>query len=410
MKTKILIFCFNILFIAIPAFSQQKINGKIVNGEEDTPVQGVNIIIKGTKTGTTSDENGMFTLECKSFPVDILFTHVSFESHEIRVKTGDNLKLHIELQPRLSILKPVSIFSEKIICLHPRDKYFVTDFRIFEGNIMALAYKNRMQGQQYLVLFSPDGDRLGETAITGNKGLYQDPEMNCYIRMQNKGWQIFVDSTGFFFSEPFEEYLLDTAEKRLAEIKQDTVLIRDYFLSNQGISYYYLVAGSGESGEFRTYINDEGVSMLYWGPFFNGNEFDRRFAEEIFFKPVKAPVFVRDSSRIVVFNMAEGNIEHISSIADQSCISVNIRFHEDKSWTGEILYDRAQDRFYTTFRRKGISSVSEIDIHTGEIIRESNLHGYAHIERITVWNGILYFLYKKHFGDDYKRLYMSSIN
>jgi hypothetical protein len=410
MNKRLMIFCVTILFMTIPTFSQQKINGKVVTGEDNSPIQGVNIIIKETKTGTTSDENGMFTLEYKSLPVDILFTHISFDSQEIRLKTGDNLTLHIELQPRLSMLSPVSIFSEKIMCLHPQDKFFVTDFRIVDGNIMALAYKNRMQGKQYLVMFSPDGNKLGESEIIGNKGLYQDPEMNCYIRMQNKGWQIFRDSTEFFFSEPFEERLLDTAEKRLAEIKEDTVLIRDYFLSGQGISYYYLVAGSGESDVFRTYINEEGVNMLYWGPFFNGNEFDRRFAEEIFFKPVNIPVFVRDSSKIVVFNFIEGTIEHLSSITDHDCKSVDLQFHKDKTWTGEILYDRAQDKFYTTFSNKGVSTISEIDIYTGQIIIENSLQGYAHIERITVWNGKLYFLYKKHYGDEYKRLYMSSLH
>jgi len=397
-----------LLFITVEAHSQHTISGKIKNSSDSTAMKGVNLIIKGSNTGTTTNAYGDFTIQIKQFPVTIILSYIGFETIEMKITSSTTIKEIIYMHPSISHLKTFNVYQEKIICLHPQDQYFVTDYKIMNGSILALAYKNRKHGKQYLIMFGNDGSRISETEISNNRGLYEDPDMNCYIKILDEGMQVYYDTSGFLFSEPFEGRYIDTAQKRLVAMKGDTIILRHYFYANQGLSYYTFESESGESKEFRTYFNEEGAGMMSWGGFFDGNEFDKRFAEQIFFKPVKAPLFI-SGEKIIVFNMLEGHIEHIDQNDGETKQTVPTDLKKNKNWNGEIYYDRGFNKFYAGFVFRGIITIREIDIYSGELGKEHILAGYAHIENIRIYEGRLFFLYKKHYGDDYKRLYMSSL-
>ncbi|KAA1243693.1 TonB-dependent receptor [Aquimarina sp. RZ0] len=72
------------LFINI-LFAQTTVTGTITDAEGQ-PLPGVNIIIKSTNSGTSSDFNGLYTIEAT--PEDILvFSFIGFESKEVKVGT-----------------------------------------------------------------------------------------------------------------------------------------------------------------------------------------------------------------------------------------------------------------------------------------------------------------------------------
>ncbi len=395
-------------FIAVSVCGQHIVRGTLTDYDDGTPLPSVNIIIGGTKTGTISDSNGNFSIQCNTFPATLVFSHVSYEKHTTIVNSPNVSHLNIVLKKSMTTLPPFRVHEEKIICLNPKDKYFITDYMILNGHIVALAYKNRMHGNQFLLEFDVEGNKINELQILSNEGLYEDPQQNCYIKMQKKGWQIFSEDGELFFSEPFEMGLIDSAAHYLAGLYEDTIIVRRYHYYNQILDYFWWAPETESAEEFRTYINEDAIGMLSWGAFFDGNEFDQRFMEQIFFKPVQAPLFFHKGG-LIIFNVTEGVAEHLNGISGNMEQRVELEFCRDKNWVPEFIHDGARDRFYTIFRRKGISIVAEIDIYTGKIKHEVTLNGYAHIEKIRVWNGQIFFLYKQYMGDDYKRLYMSSL-
>jgi len=398
-----------IFFLCIlPLVAQHEIKGKIINSENGLPITGANISISETYIGTTSGINGTFSIKTQTIPCKIKVSHIGFQTFELQITKPGSEQLNISLHPEVSILKPVNIHSEKIICLHPDDKYYITDFMILNNTIAALAYKNRQYGNQYLIAFANDGSKLEEQEIKNNKGIFQTPDMNAYIKMQDQGWQVSFDSSEFYFSEPFSPDLIDSAVKYISAIKEDTLLIHQYTFYNQILSYYAIIPEESVAAEIKTYIDEDAIGRLQWGPFFDNNEFDRRFTEQIFFKPVQIPLFVNNNI-IIIFNTIDKKIEHISNINGQTIKEVELKTEDEKGWTKTILYDQPSDRFYTTYLRKGIYTVCEVDIYTGKISEKAVLSGYAYIEKLQIWDGNLYFLYKKFTGDDYKRLYMSSL-
>ena len=61
---KSLLLCLAFLFTASMAFAQDRtVSGKVTSADDGSAVPGVNIVVKGTTTGTVTDIDGNFKLE-----------------------------------------------------------------------------------------------------------------------------------------------------------------------------------------------------------------------------------------------------------------------------------------------------------------------------------------------------------
>lgn len=84
-----------LLTLTLAVFGQQvQIQGVVVNGHDNQPLPGVNIMEKGTTNGTLTDVNGSFSLKAASNGV-LTFTSIGFISQEIAIngKTTFNVIL-----------------------------------------------------------------------------------------------------------------------------------------------------------------------------------------------------------------------------------------------------------------------------------------------------------------------------
>jgi outer membrane receptor protein involved in Fe transport len=76
----------------LPAFAQTNtLKGK-VSTEEGETLPGISIVVKGTKTGTVSDDNGNFKLVLEqSLPVTLVFTYLRLQLSEIQVTNWNDV-------------------------------------------------------------------------------------------------------------------------------------------------------------------------------------------------------------------------------------------------------------------------------------------------------------------------------
>ena len=87
---------------------QVKISGIITSAEDDQPLPGVSIIIKGTNIGTTTDFNGNYSISATSDDI-LQFSYIGFISQEVNV--GNQSLISIELQPDLEQLEEVVVIG-----------------------------------------------------------------------------------------------------------------------------------------------------------------------------------------------------------------------------------------------------------------------------------------------------------
>ena len=76
------------------AFSQGKIKGVVVDSELNGSLPGVNVVVKGSTTGTTTDMDGKFTINSTSASGQIVLTYIGFKTQTINftVKNGETHK------------------------------------------------------------------------------------------------------------------------------------------------------------------------------------------------------------------------------------------------------------------------------------------------------------------------------
>ena len=62
MKKTNLLLLFCALFLSVNLYSQSLLDGKVTDDVSSDPIAGVNVVVKGTSSGTASDFNGNFSI------------------------------------------------------------------------------------------------------------------------------------------------------------------------------------------------------------------------------------------------------------------------------------------------------------------------------------------------------------
>src|SRR5688572_20325224 len=68
-------------------FAQQRTVTGIIKDTQGTPLPGVNVIVKGTSTGTTSDTDGRYTISVNEGATTLVFSFIGFAAQEVELGT-----------------------------------------------------------------------------------------------------------------------------------------------------------------------------------------------------------------------------------------------------------------------------------------------------------------------------------
>lgn len=111
MTVKYLFIVLLLLLVASPLTSQNSaFQGQILD-EGGDPLYGVNILIKGTNTGTTTDPDGKFSIQAKTGDV-LLCSYIGFQKQEIRLATP-NQSLTITMKPASGRTEEVTVIGSR---------------------------------------------------------------------------------------------------------------------------------------------------------------------------------------------------------------------------------------------------------------------------------------------------------
>lgn len=396
-----------ILSLLIPllldAQEYQRVCGHVIDIETSLPLSAVNISIQGKPTGTTTDTNGEFCLDVPKGGCHIRVSYVGYASNTIRIEPNASDKLNISLQSVPYTLKPFEVQSEAVVCLTKDEPYYITDYEITNGNILLSVYRNRMISRSQLILMNQYGDLLMQSDIWKSSGLYKSPDNNLYYSSGGLSFQIFMDSVGFYFSEPIEKSLVDFAQEHLVDVYGDSIWLKSYYYRNQGMSYFVYDQMTDTTVEQLVYLDNAAIDRMKWGGYFDGSEFDQRFEELIVYKPIQVPLFICNDS-LYIFNFVDKLLE-VRTVGGTLEREVKLTFCQTKGWEPEVYFDPISSKFYTRFYTKNQNRFQEININNGTLGESVSVPGYPFMEKITIYDNTIYFLYKEYAGDEYKRLY-----
>lgn len=83
------------LLISYAATAQRSVSGRIISGEDQSPLPGVNILVKGTTNGTISDAEGRFSVTVSENDI-LVFSFVGYISQELPVGSRSDFAVTLE--------------------------------------------------------------------------------------------------------------------------------------------------------------------------------------------------------------------------------------------------------------------------------------------------------------------------
>ena len=88
-------------------YAQQKVSVDGIVKDEDGPLPGVNVVVKGTKIGTTTDFDGHYSLEQIDSDAILVFSYLSYKTREVAVNGQHTID--IVLEPNAESLSDVVV-------------------------------------------------------------------------------------------------------------------------------------------------------------------------------------------------------------------------------------------------------------------------------------------------------------
>ena len=86
---------------------ERQVTGKVTGLADSSPLPGVNVVLKGTASGTITDSNGAFSMTVPSADSELIFSFVGFVTTSIKV--GNSSTLTVALSEDISTLQEVIV-------------------------------------------------------------------------------------------------------------------------------------------------------------------------------------------------------------------------------------------------------------------------------------------------------------
>ncbi|HEX7903023.1 MAG TPA: carboxypeptidase-like regulatory domain-containing protein, partial [Chitinophagaceae bacterium] len=80
---RLLFFILSMVTASTSLFAQTDVSGKVTDARDNSALSGVNVTVKGSRTGTTTDINGNFRISTPS-NATLVFSNVGFSDKEVR--------------------------------------------------------------------------------------------------------------------------------------------------------------------------------------------------------------------------------------------------------------------------------------------------------------------------------------
>lgn len=104
---KFLLLCFSVL-IVLSAWAQERtVKGRVTSTEDNSALPGVNVIVKGTTSGTVTDSDGNYSLTVPSNNASLVFSFIGLQTQEVPI--GDRSTIDVSLALDVTQLSEVVV-------------------------------------------------------------------------------------------------------------------------------------------------------------------------------------------------------------------------------------------------------------------------------------------------------------
>ncbi|MCX2740964.1 vWA domain-containing protein [Pontibacter anaerobius] len=114
MKNHLYTLLLALLMLGLQAKAQSiSITGTVTDADSGTPLPGVTVLEKGTRTGTSTDQHGKYSLQVSSEKAILVFRFIGYQDKEVKV--GSKRVVDVQLQVDNTALQEVVVTGDEVV-------------------------------------------------------------------------------------------------------------------------------------------------------------------------------------------------------------------------------------------------------------------------------------------------------
>jgi TonB-linked SusC/RagA family outer membrane protein len=166
---KFLLLCFSLAFVFTVWAQERTVSGRVTSTEDGSPLPGVNVVVKGTATGTVTDADGRYTISVPASGGALVFSFIGLQTQEVPV--GERSVVDVSLALDVTQLSEVVITSQGIAREKKALGYAVTSVGSDQIAARPIGDISRvLQGKIPGVVINPTGGTTGTGAQINIRG------------------------------------------------------------------------------------------------------------------------------------------------------------------------------------------------------------------------------------------------
>lgn len=413
-----------LFLIPVAGFSQFNPSFKVtgtIKDESGAPIPYAQVRVQGQMIGTLTDQDGAWELELKEAGVSLEFSHIGYKRRFAKIRKPGHQRLHIVMQEAL-ILDPV-VISDGLQRVLEDKTLHLYDYEFYEDQLFIILYDRKQHRSKLALVNQRDSIIDVDNGVEKPGKLVRDCLGNVFAIGKEYACQLYTvhDQIGMYVDslDLYERYV----KPCLANL-DEYYFYRRFAFNNQILEYFAYNAET-EQGVAFTKVQDKvrmhqlmdplsiyasviaseehamTISPEQWKEV-GTIDHEFQFQQMVFFDPVDAPLRVIDG-KLYIFDHLNGLLRSYQK--DGTKIDeAPIDYHKLPHYQKGLFVDEVRGEVYAYFKQHGYATLKEIDLETGAL--KGNYEVPRQFpQKITVRDGVLYFMYKELNYDDTNRLY-----
>lgn len=409
-------FCI-IVMVLVSFFSSKNLLAQyqvqLVDAQNQSYISNAHLINQYGKVLATSNKKGMITLPSYVEKRSMCISHVSYDT--IWLNNNQVWLNKLLLQPKTYSLPEFSFEEKGPETVFHSLYHYVHDYAFYNDKIVLITFNKSVKDAE-LTVCNQNQEVLFEQPISGiPTGFIEDYKGNIFLETERKTYQLNVLERSVILVE------IDKKDYSF-HLNNCVDSIENHIVFNDFIEYlprmnYYAFDARDSNYFLLASLTNEIVNKMYRWEYYEMSLEQKREAREIaeqiptmdkkdvaaimtgfhkslYYEPVYAPLFnVNDT--LLIFDHSANFLYRIKDFKKVDSVSIDYHFSERRFlWKNRLVHDEVNQKFYGVFKKKGYFILKEVDVETGTAIQSFTVEKQF-AENLEVYNGYVYYLYKK---------------
>ncbi|TSA33290.1 MAG: carboxypeptidase-like regulatory domain-containing protein [Porphyromonadaceae bacterium] len=412
------------------AFGQRTITGTVSDAKTGQPISLVNLIADYGPVGTTTGQDGRFSLVVNRMPLTIRFSHIAYEAKTLTFNKYPEKSIQIRMEPRVESIGEVVVEGGKYIQVLKRENFYVSDYEFDQDKIWVVGYANKSILKPQLIVLDLDRRILQKQPIEGRTKLYKDAFGRVHLLdkesivgidyVQNQirigepkmftGWeqnlfdlQMVLGKSGIFKwvynNGIYCEYVAIDFKDTIAEVIHKAY-DRDLFPGEEPAKSFR------HSSIPRIMFPKLGADLRMEATFDPSDAFTARAQEQVTYRPIITHIYRFRNSFLIFENRGCHLWKYDISFRDPA----DLKIVEPKNAENtDLLQDPVTGNLYLNYTINSIGYLAGVDPQTGAIQFTRKLENYIRGDNVKVYNNRAWFTHQNVNGSSLMNLYSTEI-